>query len=162
MTLLLPEKTTDYMYPFLSGVLSLLIFLLPFGLFAQVNVGYVEDFESFALCTASCNSPCSLSNGWINDATDAANWIVDENGTPSGATGPTVDYVPGTALGNYIYLESSNPCSANVTANMWSPELDLLGTNAPFFEFYYHMYGLTMGTLHIDISTDHGVSFIND
>jgi hypothetical protein len=36
------------------------------------------------------------------------------------------------------------------------PEFDLTSLNVPIFSFYYHMYGATMGSLEVQVSTDTG------
>jgi hypothetical protein len=39
---------------------------------------------------------------------------------------------------------------------MVSPDIDLTGANPILFEFWYHMYGSTQGTLHVDIDAGGG------
>jgi|GEM_PF-525222 len=115
----------------------------------------IEDMESYALCndTANCAAQvCTLGNGWVNEINamdDDIDWRVDEGGTPTVNTGPSMDFNPGTATGNYLYLESSN-CN-DQTAHLVSPCIDLsIGTN-PQLMFAYHMYGINMGSLHVDL-----------
>ena len=43
-----------------------------------------------------------------------------------------------------------------------SPQIDLTGANQMQFEFWWHMFGNTMGTMHIDLSNDFGSSWNND
>lgn len=113
-----------------------------------------EDFETAALCatTNDCGATsCALPNGWVNltnGVDDDIDWRVDEGGTASAGTGPAVDANPGTATGNYIYLEASS-CFERI-AIMESPCVDLTaGTYA--FTFAYHMSGATMGSLFVDV-----------
>lgn len=128
---------------------------------------YAEDFESFATCGTGCGAACPLTGGtniWTNDLSDNLDWLVDLGGTTSTSTGPSIDHNPGTASGNYLYVETS--CSGtgypNMTANLISPAIDLTGTNNVQFEFWYHMFGTTMGMMHLDISTDAGATWTND
>jgi len=114
-----------------------------------------EDFETFAVCstTTICGTVCNLSNGFINESSvtaDEHDWRTNNGGTPSNGTGPTTDFSPGTATGKYLYLESTVPCTS-LTANMLSPCLDLSTSSFPLLAFAYHMYGVTMGTMHLDI-----------
>jgi len=113
-----------------------------------------ENFESFGLCSSAnvCSTVCGLGNGFINESntTDQHDWRVFEGSTPSANTGPDFDYNPGTATGNYAYLEASTPC-VNLTANMLSPCVDLSTITNPMLSFAYHMYGTDMGTLYVDI-----------
>lgn len=116
---------------------------------------YSEDFESFSTCptTNNCGATvCVLSNGWINEVSgdsDDTDWRTQDGPTPSQDTGPSVDHNPGTANGNYLYTEASN--CFNQLAVLVSPCIDLTTATSPEFEFWYHMYGATMGTMHIDV-----------
>jgi len=147
-------------------VLSLSTMFLVNGANAQVISAYpyTQDFESFATCGTGCGASCTLSQNWTNDTGDDLDWLTDVGGTSSSTTGPSVDHTLGNSAGTYLYVETS--CSGtgfpNYTANLWSPQLDLVGTNDLQFQFWYHMYGSTMGTLHIDLSNDFGASWTND
>ena len=125
---------------------------------------YSENFETFATCATGCGAACNLSSFWVNDGGDNIDWITDIGGTSSTNTGPGVDHNPGTASGKYLYVESS--CSGtgypNMTANLLTPQIDLNGANSMQFEFWYHMYGQSMGMMHVDISLDNGVTWTND
>ena len=115
-----------------------------------------EDFESFSTCptTTDCEvTTCGLGNGWYNAENltqDDVDWRVDEGGTPSVGTGPSIDHAPGTAQGNYVYLETSGGCDQK-TALLFSPCVDLTGLVQPEFSFWYHMLGGDMGELHVDL-----------
>ena len=116
-----------------------------------VDLPYSENFDSEPICTSSCGAACSLTGDWVNDTADDMDWTVDDNGTTSGSTGPSADHTGG---GNYLFTETSG-CS-NRTANLISPDLDLTDGNATIFEYWYHMYGATMGDMHIDVDPDGG------
>lgn len=126
---------------------------------------FQEDFESFPVCgtVANCSGEnCSLGNGWLNASNgldDDIDWRTDAGGTPTGNTGPSIDHAPGTVSGNYLYLESSGGCS-NQEAYLLSPCVDLSGTVSPLLTFWYHMEGISMGSLHLDIFD--GTSWHND
>ncbi|MEM6347276.1 MAG: PKD domain-containing protein, partial [Bacteroidota bacterium] len=131
-----------------------------------IGLPYTEDFELFDLCgtTPNCEQEiCTLSGSWVNQTNgvdDDIDWLVDEGGTPSDDTGPDNDHNPGTAIGNYLYLEASNGCSFQ-EARLISPCMNLGGTTAPTLTFWYHMFGDDMGSLHVDLSAD-GSTWIND
>jgi len=120
---------------------------------------YFEDFESFNYCTDSCEYSCLLSGGWSNGVGGYADWIVDNNGTPSVGTGPSADYIPGTTSGKYLYVEASDNCYPNVGAFMYTPYFDLRNLISPKLEFAYHMSGVDMGSLSIIVSSDGGNSW---
>jgi len=110
---------------------------------------YIEDFESEPTCPTGCGSPCPLTGNWINFMGDDIDWTVDEGGTPSTNTGPTVDNTTGNATGNYLYTEASG---CNLTeAVLLSPCLDISSMTNSVLSFYYHMFGGNMGNLYIDI-----------
>lgn len=111
------------------------------------------DFQNETVCSTSTDcgaTVCNLSGKWINlvnGTNDDIDWRVDNGGTPSNNTGPDVDYNIGTAAGNYIYLEASSCFNQTAILESGCVNLDQ-GYN---FEFAYHMFGNTMGSLHIDI-----------
>ncbi|WP_162919949.1 VPS10 domain-containing protein [Hanstruepera ponticola] len=116
-----------------------------------------EDFESESLCatTNNCGSTvCGLTGLWTNLANgsdDDIDWRIDEGGTPSADTGPSVDYNPGSSSGNYAYLEASGGCTNN-TAIL---ESDCIIIDQTYnFTVGYHMYGTDVGSLHIDLFND--------
>lgn len=119
--------------------------------------GFNEDFEGDALCSVATDcgvTVCGLSGLWsnlVNGTEDNIDWRVDEGGTPSAGTGPSVDYNPGTATGNYVYLEASGGC-VNQTAILESQ--CMIVDQGYDFKYAYHMFGTTMGTLHTDLFVD--------
>lgn len=125
---------------------------------------HFEDFESFNTCGTVCGMGCTLplTSFWFNDPFgDGLDWTVDENGTPSGNTGPSTDHNPGTSNGNYLYTEASSTCS-NDSAFLITPFLDFSNLQAPTMDFWYHMFGGSMGTLHVDVSLDSGTTWVRD
>ncbi|MBK7268551.1 MAG: hypothetical protein IPI07_03220 [Flavobacteriales bacterium] len=126
---------------------------------------YCEDFETANLCLPStcaavlaCTSTALDPVGWQNSTTDGTGqWSVDEGGTSSLNTGPgsgttgQPDYVPGTATGNYVYMESGS--CAGQTIEALSPIFDVSVFPNPSIRarMAYNMYGATMGTLAVDI-----------
>lgn len=114
-----------------------------------------ETFETFALCpsTSDCGATnCTMINGFTNVGNgqgDDIDWRTFQGNTPSANTGPSTDFIPGTAAGNYLYLEAST-CS-NQTAELITPCIDLTTFPSPSLLFGYHMFGSSMGSLHIDV-----------
>ncbi len=108
---------------------------------------FYEIFETFPTCGTACTAVCGTVNGWVNETSDNADWGARLGTTPSSNTGPIGDHTNG--VGKYMYTEASFCFSK--TAILTTPCLDLTVMNAPTLEFYYHMYGQAMGSLHIDI-----------
>ncbi len=111
------------------------------------NFPYTQSFES------------GLGN-WINETGDDINWTRDSGGTPSSSTGP----VTGQNGSFYLYTEASTnvtpPGSPNKTALLTSPCIDLSALSGVSLEFGYHMYGASMGSLEVLVSTNNGVNYI--
>lgn len=124
-----------------------------------VTLPVTEDFESFSACGTDndCEATiCPLGNGWVNATNidqDDIDWRVDSDGTASGNTGPSIDHNPGTAQGHYVYTEASGGCN-NKVAIMMSPCIDLTAASLPQMSFWYHMYGGSMGELHVDVLSE--------
>ncbi len=123
---------------------------------------YHEDFETFAPLSAnnSCtDTAAAVANGWQQDTLDDGNWDADFGGTTSVGTGPGAtpttsgngtgtDFNPGTVNGIYLYTEVYY--CYNSTINLISPYFDFTGTPLRLI-FAYHMFGNSMGSLHIDV-----------
>ncbi|XP_071965542.1 MAM and LDL-receptor class A domain-containing protein 1-like [Antedon mediterranea] len=87
--------------------------------------------------------PCGYTQETENDQFD---WTLTYGETPSDGTGPTNDHTRGNELGRYIYIESSQPRRPLETAVIRSPTMDGTAT-VPCLQFWYHMYGMNVGTL---------------
>jgi len=108
---------------------------------------YTEDFENAGVIP-SC---------WINDNNDDIDWTFAQN-TPSVNTGPDADHTTGT--GYFAYTEASNPNFPDMQADLITPWVDVSGLTNPGASFWYHMYGVDIGELHIDIND--GTGWVND
>ncbi|MCF8297277.1 MAG: hypothetical protein K9J13_07025, partial [Saprospiraceae bacterium] len=109
-----------------------------------------ETFESFTAGNGSTGNPGILNNGWTRFASANYEWLVKSGGTTSTNTGPLADHTLGTSLGIYVYAEGSGGGTGNV-CELLSPCVDLTSFTNPRLKFWYHMYGATIGSLHIDI-----------
>ena len=120
---------------------------------AIIATSYNDDFEAETACgTASdCGTTvCGLTGVWTNltnGSDDNIDWRIDAGGTPSTGTGPTTDYAPGTASGKYAYTEASGCYAQTAILESSCVNLDV----AYNFELAYHMSGVNMGSLHIDL-----------
>ncbi len=112
---------------------------------------YTEGFETQAQGPTTYNPTYTFTNGWTNVTGDNSNWSVDVGGTPSTATGPSVDHTLGTAAGKYVYFETSGGVTGNVCIAR-SPVFNWASLAAPRITFWYHMFGATMGSMHLDLT----------
>ncbi|CAI9725294.1 and LDL-receptor class A domain-containing 2-like [Octopus vulgaris] len=98
---------------------------------------------------------CSFENGfcsWGQSKNDIFNWTLQQGPTDSSGTGPNVDHTYGSKKGHYIYIESSYPRKRGDTAILTSASFS---KNINYtLEFYYHMYGSTIGGLNVTMTLD--------
>ncbi|MEL7530935.1 MAG: T9SS type A sorting domain-containing protein, partial [Bacteroidota bacterium] len=107
---------------------------------------YIEDFD---------NPGGSLPTGWIQQVDDSGqDWLFDNNGTPTGGTGPSVDHTTG-GNGYYAYVEDTGADNDSVT--LITPCFDVSGLMSPKFSFWYHSNnsqgpaGTQENEMHIDL-----------
>ena len=112
----------------------------------QANFPDTITFDNFTTGT-----PGVFLNGWGNDPQNSFDWFVNSGNTPSAQTGPSGDTSNITGNGNYIYYEATNVPQGE-QGSFFSGCLDLNATNRPELKFFYHMSGIEMGELHLDIS----------
>ncbi len=105
---------------------------------------YTESFESGF-------------GSWTNASGDDIEWTRDSGGTPSQTTGPST----GQQGAFYLFTEASRSAngSPSKTAILDSPCIDLSALSGASLEFGYHMYGATMGSMELLISTDDGANY---
>jgi len=115
------------------------------------------NFDQLTQCATSnpqsCDlTPCNLGTKWSNlsnGSFDNVDMRVNSGPTPSSNTGPFSDL---SGSGNYIYLEASS-CDGS-TADVISPCYDFSNAIRPELEFWYHMNGLDIGTLSVDVYSE--------
>jgi len=127
---------------------------------------YEADFETEVQhsTTPATTGFTFVKPGWRNiQIGDGADWRADAGGTTSIDTGPgsgastgASDHTPGTSTGFYLYFESSTPNYPNINSYLLTPVFDLTSNSYPIMEFWYNMYGVDMGTLKMQASTDGG------
>lgn len=111
---------------------------------------YLEDFSSFTAATGASGASAfgSLNNNWTRTPGPgtAYGWCVRSAPTSSSQTGPSGDNTGG---GKYLFTESSmSGAPAVLTSNC----LDFSNMTNPILEFYFHMFGATMGTLEVEVT----------
>ncbi|MDX1905844.1 MAG: S8 family serine peptidase [Bacteroidia bacterium] len=121
-----------------------------------VGVPFLENFESYTQCSGEedCAFSCTLDGDWYNQPNgsgDDMDWRVFSGPTATEGTGPELDHQPGTAAGNYLYVEASGSCN-NKKAVVVSPCINLAGVTQPELTFWYHMNGSDIGKLRLDVN----------
>ena len=118
---------------------------------AANQVSWSEGFESWGTSGSAVIPAC-----WsgIKTSTSGFGWTIDQGGTGSSGTGPS----SGNSGDWYLYLETSGG-SLGSQSFAELPPLDLSSVSSPILRFYYHMYGATMGTLSVEVSTNGGLNW---
>ncbi len=106
----------------------LLVFIFSNSLLAQT---YQDSFESGF-------------DNWVNVTGDDMDWTMKTGSTGSSSTGPSSAY-DGSY---YVYTEASG--YNNTTANLEGPTFSF---STGQIDFYYHMYGSSMGSLYLEIAS---------
>lgn len=117
---------------------------------------HFEDFETFEIDLTG-----KLYNNWINAQGDLHDWQVGVDTTPTNFTGPAGRGKRGGHSGRkFLYLEATGHVGQE--AHLLSPCLDFYETPNPTLEFWYHMRGPHIDTLHIDLYDETTQSWVLD
>jgi len=109
----------------------------------SVVAPWADSVETHVATTTLTTSNC-----WSATSTSTFDWDITGTGnTPSVGTGPLVAH-SGT---NFFYTEASNGIAGDV-AELNTPLIDLTGISSANLNFYYHMFGIVMGNLYIDVN----------
>lgn len=105
---------------------------------------YLENFDNFTVSSSEWNSQ----ECWNATAQSAFFWeVAATTDTSSGGTGPAANI----SDGNYIFTEATSGATGDIaTASL--PLVDVSTLTAPFLLFDYHMHGVNMGTLEVEIT----------
>jgi hypothetical protein len=117
-----------------QGILVLVLVFCTTFLFSQnkiTNFPYEERFESDL-------------GDWIQSPNDNFDWTRHSGGTPSSETGSNAAHEGFF----YIYTEASSNFNAETYLDA---SFDFSSLSFPYLTFYYHMYGINMGSLHVDV-----------
>ena len=111
---------------------------------------YTNGFENFTIGEIGTDEDC-----WSEQSQTGYVWEASDNDTPSFDTGPNQAFEGS----NFVFTEASTG-SLGDEAILLSPQINLSTLTSPVINFYLHMYGGDMGTLHIDV--DDGSGFTDD
>lgn len=120
----------------------------------------VENFENYDECSTTCGAVCDFPGIWRNGDGDDFDWLMYRGGTPTVNTGPNGDVNGG--LGKYVYLESSGTaCTNGKQTHLISNciRINKQGADTCHMSFNYHMWGVNIGTLRLQYSTDGGATW---
>lgn len=111
--------------------------------------------ENFDLLAGSLTG--DLGNCWrtSNGSLVGYGFRSHSGSTLTNNTGPLGDATTGT--GTYLYTEASSGAGGD-EASLYSPLLDLSALASPELRFSYHLYGMDIDTLHVDVNDGSGWS----
>ena len=125
---------------------------------ATASLPYNTGFAAVAPGITGSIPLTPLPNCWEIGGSNFTRWETeDASGVNENSlnTGPFYDATtPGVAGGMYLYLETSGGVLGDTAAAKMTP-VDLGAGNADL-EFYFHMYGLSMGKLYVQINDGSG------
>ncbi len=107
---------------------------------SSVSLPLSENFDAL--------SAPNIPSAWEHDSDNDFDWESEAGTTPSNNTGPDDDITGG---GKYLYTEASSLNNPDKTAIVYTPYFDLTTLTNPELIFNYHMYGVYMGTLIVEI-----------
>jgi len=113
----------------------------------DTSAPWADGFEDNGIFEPNTLGEDTLANGWqVNPGGGLTvyRWMTENNQTASFNTGPSAPY----SGSRYVYAEASY---AGTEATLTSRCLDISSATAPYLVYAYHMYGATMGNLHVEI-----------
>ncbi|KAJ8022862.1 MAM and LDL-receptor class A domain-containing protein 2 [Holothuria leucospilota] len=113
----------------------------------------IDDISVFPGSCPSREVNCTFDYGtcgYSQMAEDDFDWTRHQGATPSSSTGPSGDHTTGTEY--YMYIEATNT-GANSTARLISPPQDATDDQGLCLVFFYHMYGATINSLNVYLSS---------
>lgn len=106
---------------------------------------YLENVEAHPVTNYSIIENCWTSVPYNNSVN--YRWNVSDSQTPSPNTGPNAAH-SGT---HFFYTEASDPAVTGEVAELISSPINISGLTYPELSFYYFMYGINTGDLHVDL-----------
>jgi hypothetical protein len=114
-----------------------------------------ETFDDQTVCSDPCLDDCLQSEIWYITYEYNRKWLLNNINTLTDNTGPDGDV---HGFGNYLFLESSpGQCETDTIAVIESLCIMVSGQgDACDMSFYYHMHGVDIASLYLEISNDNG------
>ncbi len=122
-----------------------------------LSAPWTEDFESSGYTVGTITTPGNMPSCWLRPVSGNYTWTAGQGGTQSFNTGPDIDHTLGTAAGKFLYSEAFFGINQTTSGLVETPLIDLTPLTIPEFSFWYHMFGLEIDSLLIEVSD--GVSW---
>ena len=115
-----------------------------------LDIEYQQDFQTFIVAPDATG----YTGGWTTTPANTTNqyrWNTNKNGTQAFWTGPSSDHTLGSKHGIYAYAHSPSGSTGD-EAILTSPCFQIpSNSRAPVIEYWYHMAGGFIGSLHVDL-----------
>lgn len=124
---------------------------------ATIPAPWTENFDSPDWVAAGFNGVGSVDTCFTRNWDNNLTW---ETGPPSfisSFTGPSADHTSGS--GKFIFSDVNAFGTFPDTAIITTPPIDLSPLNIPELTFWYHMFGTSIGSLKVQVSSNGGTSF---
>ena len=95
-------------------------------------------------------------NDWNQSPDDDFDWTQWQGTTPSSGTGPI-----GAYHGSYYLYTEATDNSPYKTAGLYA-FCDFSSISIPYLSYWYNMYGVNIGTLSVQVSTDNGTTWLDE
>lgn len=123
-----------------------------------VSAPFSENFDGSSWTVGSWGQLGSIDNCWQRPDTLNYFWTPGPPTFPAFNTGPTQDHSVGSG-GKYL-MGLSVGFAINTPAHVLSPLIDLSPLDTPTVTFWYHMYGVQIDSMVLDINNGSGWSQI--
>ncbi|XP_041355967.1 MAM domain-containing glycosylphosphatidylinositol anchor protein 2-like isoform X3 [Gigantopelta aegis] len=111
------------------------------------EVQWMIENKDYVTETLNCDFDKDLCS-WQQSTDDDEDWVRSDTPTPTARTGPGFGH---TGAGWFMYFEASYPVQEGDVARLESAEITFQSDLC--LQFFYHMYGLSTGSLRIKTTT---------
>jgi len=121
-----------------------------------VTAPYFENFDGTDFVVGAFNIPGILNSCWSRDTGVNYVWSVEDGPTGSFNAGPNSDHTTGS--GNYIFPQAIFSFGAGQVTETATetPLVDISGLTSPELRFWYHMFGIGIDSLAVQINNGNG------
>ncbi|XP_041355964.1 MAM and LDL-receptor class A domain-containing protein 1-like isoform X1 [Gigantopelta aegis] len=114
---------------------------------SECNTQTCAENKDYVTETLNCDFDKDLCS-WQQSTDDDEDWVRSDTPTPTARTGPGFGH---TGAGWFMYFEASYPVQEGDVARLESAEITFQSDLC--LQFFYHMYGLSTGSLRIKTTT---------